>query len=251
MKTRLAFLLLIIAASAFAEEPGHWAEVNGHRMYYETSGSGRPLLLLHGGGNSIHSSFAKQLDVFAKTRAIIAPEQIGHGHTPDAAGPLTYARMADDTATLLVQLKLKDVDVIGWSDGGIVALILGVRHPELVRRVVVSGANFAPEGYFPDDVRQMRAKDVPSPTKITEKLNHLWATSPTSDELNPELLSGLHRRVLVMAGDHDLILLDHTIALYRALPDARLCILPGTTHSTLIQRPEWVNAIVASFLEEQ
>ena len=251
MKPRLALLLFFIAASALAEEQGHWAEVNGHRMYYETSGSGRPLLLLHGGGNSIHSSFAKQLDVFAKTHAIVAPEQIGHGHTPDAAGPLTYARMADDTAALLVQLKLKDVDVIGWSDGGIIALILAVRHPELVRRLVVSGANFAPEGYFPDDVRQMRAKDVASPATIAQRLNHLWATSPTKDELNPELLASLHRRVLVMAGDHDLIQLDHTIALYHALPDARLCILPGTTHSTLIQRPEWVNAIVASFLEEQ
>lgn len=250
MKSRLALLLFFIAASALASEQGHWAEVNGHRMYYETSGSGRPLLLLHGGGNSIHSSFAKQLDVFAKTHAIIAPEQIGHGHTPDVAGPLTYARMADDTAALLVQLKLKDVDVMGWSDGGIIALILAVQHPELVRRLVVSGANFAPEGYFPDDVRQMRAKDVAPPTTIAQRLNHLWATSPTKDELNPELLASLHRRVLVMAGDHDLIQLDHTIALYHALPDARLCILPGTTHSTLIQRPEWVNAIVATFLDE-
>ncbi len=239
-----------MAASAFAQEPGHWAEVNGHRVYYETSGSGRPLLLLHGGGNSIHSSFAKQLDVFARTHSIIAPEQIAHGHTPDPGGPITYDRMANDTAALLEQLKVKDADVIGWSDGGIVALILAVRHPELVRRVVVTGANFAPEGYFPDDVRQMRAKDVASPATIAERLNHLWATSPAKDELSPALLSGLHRGVLVMAGDHDIILLDHTIALYRALPDARLCILPGTTHSTLIQRPEWTNAIVASFLDE-
>ena len=250
MKPRLAVLLLLIAASALAQESGHWAVVNGHRMYYETSGSGRPLLLLHGGGNSIHGSFAKQLDVFAKTHAIIAPEQIGHGHTPDAAGPFTYARMASDTAALLGQLGLKDVDVVGWSDGGIVALILAVQHPELVRRVVVSGANFAPEGYLAEDLKQMRAKDVASPATLSERLNHLWATSPTKEELNPVLLSGIHKRVLVMAGDHDAILLDHTIALYRALPDARLCILPGTSHGTLIQRPEWVNPIVAAFLDE-
>src|SRR4029077_7604896 len=98
MKTRFALLILIAAVSAFAEEPGHWAEVNGHRMYYETSGSGPTLLLLHGGGNTIHGSFAKQLSVFEKTHTIIAPEQIGHGHTADAGGPLTYARMAGDTA---------------------------------------------------------------------------------------------------------------------------------------------------------
>jgi pimeloyl-ACP methyl ester carboxylesterase len=250
MKPRLALLLFFIAASALAEEQGHWAEVNGHRMYYETSGSGRPLLLLHGGGNSIHSSFAKQLDLFAKTHAIIAPEQIGHGHTPDAEGPFTYGRMASDTAALLGKLGLKDVDVVGWSDGGIVALILAVQHPELVRRVVVSGANFAPEGYLAEDLKQMRARDVAPATTIGAKLNHLWATSPTNEELNPALLSGIHKRVLVMVGDHDAILLDHTIALYRALPDARLCILPGTSHGTLIQRPEWVNPIIAAFLDE-
>jgi pimeloyl-ACP methyl ester carboxylesterase len=250
MKPCLAFLLLLIAASALAQESGHWAEVNGHRIYYETSGSGRPLLLLHGGGNSIHGSFAKQLDVFAKGHSLVAPEQIGHGHSPDAAGPITYARMASDTAALLDQLGLKDVDVVGWSDGGIVALILAVQHPELVRRLVVSGANFTPEGYLAEDLKQMRAKDVAPATTIGAKLNHLWATSPTKEELNPALLSGIHKRVLVMAGDHDAILLDHTIALYRALPDGRLCILPGTTHGTLIQRPEWVNPIVAAFLDE-
>lgn len=250
MKTRLALLLLIAAVSAFAEEPGHRAEVNGHRMYYETSGSGRTLLLLHGGGNTIHGSFAKQLSAFEKTHAVIAPEQIGHGHTPDAGGPFTYARMASDTAALLTQLGLKDVDVVGWSDGGIVALILAAQHPELVRRVAVSGANYAPEGYLTEDLKNLRAKDVALPKTLDERLIHLWATSPTKDELNPALLSGIHKRVLVMAGDHDAILLDHTIALYRALPDARLCILPGTNHGTFIQRPEWVNGIVMSFLDE-
>jgi pimeloyl-ACP methyl ester carboxylesterase len=159
--------------------------------------------------------------------------------------------MASDTAALLRKLNLKDVDVVGWSDGGILALMLAVEHPELVRRVVVSGANFTPEGYFPDDLRRMRGKDVANPSTLDERLNHLWATSPTRDELNPALLSGLHRRVLVMSGDHDAIVLDHTIALYRALPDARLCILPGTGHGTFIQRPEWVNAIVTAFLDEQ
>ncbi|MGH9424435.1 MAG: alpha/beta fold hydrolase, partial [Thermoanaerobaculia bacterium] len=98
--------------------------------------------------------------------------------------------------------------------------------------------------------KELRAKDVASPTTLDERLIHLWATSPTKDELSPALLSGIHKRVLVMAGDHDAILLEHTIALYHALPDARLCILPGTNHGTFIQRPEWVNAIVLSFLDE-
>src|ERR1700682_2775648 len=84
VKRRLCLVLSLLALPLFAEDPAHWARVNGHRLYYETMGEGRPLLLLHGGGNSVHGSFAKQLDVFAKSYAIVAPEQLGQGHTPDA-----------------------------------------------------------------------------------------------------------------------------------------------------------------------
>lgn len=228
----------------------HWTTVNGHRFYYETMGRGRPVLLLHGGGNNVHGSFDKQLDTFAKTHFIIAPEQIGQGHTPDVDAPLTYAAMTSDTAALIDELHFKDLDVIGWSDGGDIALMLAARRPDLVRRVVVTGANFSPEGYPPDDLRQMLSNDKPEPRTFGEKLNHLWATSPTFEELSPAILSHINKRVLVMSGDHDAIRLDHTIALYRALPDARLCILPGTGHGTFNERPEWVNPIVLSFLAE-
>jgi pimeloyl-ACP methyl ester carboxylesterase len=125
----MLFVILLIASIA-SQPPGYWATVNHHRIYYETMGRGRPLLMLHGGGNTIHGSFEKQLDEFSKTHMVIAPEQIGHGHTPDVQGPLTYAAMAEDTAALLEQLKMRAVDVVGWSDGGNVALILAVRHPE-------------------------------------------------------------------------------------------------------------------------
>jgi pimeloyl-ACP methyl ester carboxylesterase len=237
---------------AQTEAPGMWVEVHGHRLYYERAGQGRPLLLLHGGGNTIHGSFGKQFDEFAKTHLVIAPEQVGHGHTPDAGGTLTYGGMADDTAALLQQLKLTDVDVVGWSDGGDLALILAVRHPELVRRVVVSGANYSPEGQFPDDLRNMREKEAkPDPAKPFEaKLNHLWLTGPMASELSPALLARIGKPVLVMSGDHDVIRLDHTIELYRALPQARLCVLPGTGHGTFNERPQWVNEIVLAFLQE-
>src|SRR6476646_7052153 len=131
MLTRRMIVALAITLPLAAQETGHWATVNGHRMYYERFGSGRPLVMLHGGGNTIHGSFAKQLDEFAKTHEIIAPEQAGQGHTPDIDGPITYGGMADDTAALLQQLNVRDADVVGWSDGGNVALILAVRHPEL------------------------------------------------------------------------------------------------------------------------
>lgn len=251
MTRRFFFFLLAFAATGcFARS--HTTTVNGHPLYYETRGAGRPLLLLHGGGNTVDGSFSHQLPRFALSHAIVAPEQVGHGHTPATTAPLSYAAMASDTAALLDELHLKNVDVVGWSDGGIVALILGIRRPDLVRRLIVSGANFSPEGL--PDLAEMREKEARTTgaarLSLDAKLNHLWLTSPTPAELSPELLHGLHRSVLVMAGDHDEILMDHTIALYRALPDARLCILPKTGHNTFGERPEWVNPIILSFLDE-
>ena len=232
----------MIAALAFAA-----ALVNGHQIYYAKLGQGRPLVMLHGGGNTVEGSFAKQLDEFAKTHTIIAPEQVGHGHTPDVDAPLTYGGMADDTAALLQHLNIKDADVVGWSDGGNVALILAIRHPELVRRIVVSGANFSPQGLPASDLEQMRRSSAKG---FEGKLAHMWLTSPTPSELSPKLLAKIAKPVMVMAGDHDAILLEHTLALYHALPQGRLCILPNTTHGTFLTRAEWVNPIVLTFFSE-
>ena len=247
---RLLPLLFFATLPLLAQDSGRWATVNGHRLYYETMGHGRPLVLLHGGGNTIHGSFAKQIDEFAKTHAVIAPEQIGHGHTPFAGEELTYAGMAEDTAELLRQLGVREADLVGWSDGGNVALILAARHPELVRRVVVSGANFSPLGLPEADRNEMRAKEAAGqwPTPFDGKLNHMWLTSPEKSELSLEILHSIQKPVLVMSGDHDAILLDHTLALFRALPQGQLCILPKTGHGTFNERPEWVNAIVLAFL---
>jgi pimeloyl-ACP methyl ester carboxylesterase len=239
----------------FLHIPGHWTIVNGHLLYYETMGHGRPLLLLHGGGSSIRDSFARQIEPFSKRHAIIAPEQVGQGNTPDVAGALTYGAMADDTAELLRQLRARDVDVVGFSDGGIIALVLAVRHPELVRRLVVSGANFSPEGLPAADLRQMREREARTSTDVStwtieRKLNHLWLTSPTPVELSSTLLASIRKPVLVMAGDHDAILAEHTVALSRLMPRARLWILPGTSHNTFGEHAEWVNPTILSFLDD-
>jgi len=239
-----AVIFLLLAAP-------HWTVINNHKLYYETFGSGAPLLLLHGGGGSVQS-FSNQIGPFSKAHAIVAPEQIGQGHTPDVDGPLTYSAMAEDTAALLRQLKLTNVDVVGWSDGGIVALILAVRHPELVRRLVVSGANFAPEGIPAAELERMRKVDKENDWQrpIDGKLNHMQLVSPFRDELSRELLGRIHKRVLVLSGDRDEIRLEHTVALFRALPEARLYVLPATGHATFIERPDVVNPMILRFLEE-
>lgn len=243
----LAALLLDVDAG-----PGRWTTVNGHPLYYEVRGQGAPLLLLHGGGDSGARSFAHQFDDFTAGHRLIAPDQIGQGRTPDVAGPLSYTAMLNDTIALLEQLHAGPVDVVGYSDGGILALMLAVRRPDLVRRLVVSGANISPDGLTAKELAELRAavaraRGKSDPT-LADRLNALWLHAPTPDEINPALLAGVHKPVLVMSGDRDAITLEHTLAIYRALPQGELCILPGTGHGTFGARPAWVNPIILEFL---
>ncbi|MGH8337038.1 MAG: alpha/beta fold hydrolase, partial [Gammaproteobacteria bacterium] len=195
----------------------HRASIHGHEIHYATRGSGRALLLLHGGGDSGEHSFARQLDVFSERYHIVAPDQVGQGRTPDIPEPLTYTGMMNDTAALLRHLKLTHVDVVGFSDGGILALMLAVHHPELVRRLVISGVNIAPEGLNAGDLDELRATQKTKPKTISEKLAHLWLTSPTETELNLAMLEKIQQPVLVISGDLDAITLEHTLTIFRAL----------------------------------
>src|SRR5450631_436969 len=180
----------IDAAHAVAQPTRwHWAAIHGHRMYYAVRGSGPTLVLLHGGGDSGEHSFERQIDVFSQHHRIIAPDQVGQGHTPDVSGPLSYTSMAQDTATLLKSLKLGRADVVGFSDGGILALMLAIRHPELVHRLVISGVNVSPEGLTAEQLRGLREAQITKPTTVGEKLAKLWLTSPTASELSLAMLS--------------------------------------------------------------
>jgi pimeloyl-ACP methyl ester carboxylesterase len=239
---------LVALAPARADDASHWATVNGHRLYYEIHGRGSPVLLLHGGGNSVAGSWARQIVDFSPTHEVIAPEQVGNGHTPDIPGPATYGAMTEDTAALLRQLQLKNVDVVGWSDGGIIALMLAVRHPDLVRRVVATGANVDPTGLPAKDLADMRAAK-PDPNPTAEKLRQLWINRPAPDELSFELLKTIRAKVLIMAGDHDEITLEHTLRIYQAIPGAELWILPNTGHGTFVDRPDWTDPVVLDFLK--
>jgi pimeloyl-ACP methyl ester carboxylesterase len=229
----------------------HWAQIHGHRIYYAVRGDGPTWVLLHGGGDSGEHSFERQLDVFAEHHHIIAPDQVGQGRTPEVPGPLSYGAMMQDTAALLQQLKLTHVDLVGFSDGGILALMLALRHPELVRRVVISGVNVSPEGLGVEQREGLRASQSPDPQTIDEKLARLWLTSPTESELSLALLKNIQQPVLVVSGDRDAITLEHTLQIFHSLPQAELCILPGTDHGTFSARPEWLNPIITNFLNRE
>jgi pimeloyl-ACP methyl ester carboxylesterase len=247
----LELLPVVVSAAALSVQPTpwHWISINGHNMYYAVRGNGPTLVLLHGGGDSGEHSFERQLDVFSLHHRIIAPDQVGQGRTPDVSGPLSYTLMMQDTATLLQKLKLKRVDVVGFSDGGILALMLAVRYPQLVRRLVISGVNISPEGLTAEQLQGLRAAQTPKPKTVDEKLAKLWLTSPTESELSLALLAKIEQPVLVISGDRDAITLEHTLQIYRTLPRAELCVLPGTDHGTFSGRPEWLNPIISEFLD--
>jgi pimeloyl-ACP methyl ester carboxylesterase len=256
-------------AAAPPEAPGRWIDVGDARLYVEVMGSGPPILFLHGGLRYFDTTFARQAPFFSAFRTVIGVDQRGHGHSPDNAQAFSYDQMAEDTASVLGQLHLGPVDVVGHSDGGNVGLLLALRHPELVRRLVVSGANL--RGGHPRVLGFLRSlvttdtpppPDAPSPLRdeyakvspeggqhwpvVLAKSNALWATRSV---LSPEDLHTIQLPVLVMAGDRDDISLDQTTEIFHDLPQAQLCILPGSGHETMIDRADDFNRLARAFVE--
>lgn len=224
--------------------PGHYAKISGYRMYYEEYGHGRPVVLLHGGLSTIADSFAEQIPVLAARHHVIAIEQVGHGHTPDALSTFTYDQMAADTDKLLHLLGVRRVDFVGWSDGGIIALVIARRDPQLVRRLVVSGVNVDAEGQRPEDLEELREDRPDDP--VAGKVRQLWLTPVV---LGRSDLKRIEAPVLLVSGDHDAIRLEHTIDIFEALPNAELCILPGTGHDTFQTAAAELDPIILKFLD--
>jgi pimeloyl-ACP methyl ester carboxylesterase len=253
---------MAVPVGSQAPPPGRYAQVRGIRMYYEVRGKGSALVLLHGGaGNG--GQFSQQVPAFQSRFRVIVPDLCAQGRTTDRAAPLTYHDMAEDVIALMDQLGVGRFDVMGWSDGGVVGLDLAIHHPHRLRRLVTFGANSSPEGLMPadrawadtatvagfgDGMREGWTKLSPEPAHYEVamgKILEMWRTLPrfTSGEL-----SSIRARVLVCAGDHDVIRDEHTRALAKAIPGAELWIVPDASHSAMQEKPELVNARVVEFL---
>ena len=225
---------------------------DGVNLYYEIYGEGEPLLLIHGNGASI-GSLSAQIEFFKTHRKVIVMDSRDQGQSGDSEGPLTYEKMTDDQAALLDHLKTGPVDVLGWSDGGIEALLLGVRHPDKVKKLVAMAANLRPDAVYPEVdqlVETMLASITPEARKTPQGQRDLKAAMAlkTEPHIDLALLKKVSAPTLILSGDHDLIRLDHTVAIYEALPNAELAVFPNSTHMVPYDDPQMFNATVERFL---
>ncbi len=260
-------LLAIANQDGSADEtaPNGYATINGLKMYYEIHGQGPPLVLLHGGCSTIETSFARILPRLAEKWRVIAVEQQGHGRTADIDRPMSYEQMADDTAALLEQLRIGQADLLGFSDGGTVALGVAIRHPDQVRRLVVIGTHYDKEGYYPEILEFRKTATVED---VPPELRDAYRRVAPVPEHWPQLVAKVARMgiefagwskeqvesiaapTLILLGDSDFVRPEHAVEMFRLHRVAQLAIAPGADHGLIEQDPELVLRWVDRFLLE-
>lgn len=235
---------------------GATVPVNGIRLYHEDHGSGPVVLVLHGNGGDI-ASMSPQIAGLVGAFRVIAVDSRGHGKSELGSVKLTYEQMADDVAALLDHLQLKQVNVLGWSDGGILGLLLAIKHPDKVGKLAIMGANLNPAGahrwaldWLAKEGQQVDAMlargDTSRPWQRMRWLLDLMGQQPN---IAVTELRKISAPTLVMAGDRDIIRNEHTLEMFEALPKAHLAIFPGATHFIPAADPALFNQTVRNFFQ--
>jgi pimeloyl-ACP methyl ester carboxylesterase len=237
-------------------------EVDGTPVFYETEGDGDPLVLLHG-GLADNSTWAAQFAGLAPHCRVVAPERQGHGHTPDRPGPITYEAMAEQTVGLLRALELGPANLVGWSDGGMVGILVAAQHPQLVRTLTVCGTAFSYAGYVPGAMEELVALTseddnialfaalhaVSSPDgpehfpEVWNKIRTLWSTPFDWTAI----IGRITAPTLVMVGDDDYVSVPHAEEFARRVTRGQLAVAPGASHVLPMEKPELFNQLVLDF----
>ena len=270
----VAFIVLALPALAGAQPASRRVTVNGMRMYYEVSGRGDPLVVLHGAYMNIPTMGAI-IPRLARTHRVYALEFQGHGRTTDIDRPITYQNLADDVAAFMDAVGLKKADVFGYSMGAGTGLQLAIRHPDRVKKLVAASVAYDLRGWQPaftafipqmtvEAIVQMPfAKEYPklaaNPNGFPELARKLIALEkePMAWE---EDVKALKTPVLLIAGDADVATLEHTVAMFRLLGGgemgdmgkplaaSRLAVLPATSHTAVITQTALLHAVIEPFL---
>jgi pimeloyl-ACP methyl ester carboxylesterase len=233
---------------------GKYATIRGFNMYYETYGTGEPLLIIHGNSGSI-ADFSFQIPFFEKKYNVILADSRAQGKSVDNADSLSYEMMADDLDALLDALHLDSCYVLGWSDGGINGLLLAMRHPEKVKKLAITGANLWPDTTAVDQYIFKWAENLndsvaqlpkTQKNKHDLKLLHLLTYEP---HITTAQLASIKCPTLVIGGDHDVIRPEHTLLIAQAIPKSYAWILPNSGHSTVIYYSTLFNNTVLDFFK--
>ena len=253
---------------AAAETSKSYLDVGKSRIFYEVQGQGEPLLLLHGGFGTNYD-FANQIPDFAKHFRVVAFERAGHGRSPDTDEPFSFDIMTAYTVELVEKLKIGAVNVLGWSDGAVIAFLLAISREDLVKRIVSVGGLFSTDSLAPKDVAWLRGVTPESFRKVEpsiveryeglspdgpghfpvvfQKTIRMWLNEPN---ISKDDLGKISAPALVMAGDRDATRFEHTLELFRSIRNAEMCIVPGTTHFLLSEKPELATRVILEFLEK-
>jgi pimeloyl-ACP methyl ester carboxylesterase len=261
-----------------APQPGY-ASVNGLQMYYELHGDGgTPLLLLHGGLFDIEQQFGALIPSLSAGRRVIATDFQGHGRTNDIDRPLGTRHLASDVIGLLKHLGVGKADLFGFSVGGAVALELAVRHPELVRKLIVSSVSFRPEGDrggnaeavagmtvdmiagTPMEERYLAVSPHPDHQHLQGLLDKLARYDAGESGWSDDEIRNIAAPTLLTVGDCDMVKLDHAVKFlqlrggdingdFEGVPASQLAVFPGTTHFFGLARTNLVRDVVTTFLD--
>jgi pimeloyl-ACP methyl ester carboxylesterase len=219
-----------------------YSEVNGLKMYYEIYGKGKPLVLIHGGGSTIQTSFEKIIPLLAKNRQLIAVELQAHGRTGDRNSDLSFEQDADDVAALLSTLQINKADILGFSNGGTTALQIAIRHPEKVNKLILGSAlakrNGVPE-WFWDFMKNASLENMPALlkvgyNKVAADTNGLQVMHDRDvkrmqhfTDIPDEQMKAVNAHTLIIIGDKDIITPEHALQLNRLIKNSSLAIIPG------------------------
>ena len=272
----LAVIFSCLIVNSFSQAKTGYAQVNGLKMYYEVYGSGKPIVLLHGAFNTINMAFGQLILGLSKTRQVIAVELQGHGRTADIDRPFSFESMADDVAALLKFLKTDSADIFGYSMGGGVAQQLAIRHPSLVRRLIIASSAYKYEGWTQETrsilptltaemfestpIKTEYDKLAPDPKHWKEFINKMKKFVTTTYDFGADKIKAIKSPTLIIAADGDGVSLEHAVEMYRLrgggymidfgpIPAAQLAIFPGTSHISVMMQTEWLLSIITPFLD--
>lgn len=223
------------------------------KLHYQEKGSGFPLILLHGNGED-GSRFRHQIEYFSKEYRVIAVDTRGQGKSPRGTAPFTFDQFAKDLLDFMNELGIFRANILGFSDGGIIALLFALDHPERVNKLILNGANLDFEGVIPP-VREhivSKAKEyeqIKDEDEEAMRSYELWNLMATQPAIDPARLAKLEIPTLVIVGTNDMISAEHTQLIYRSLPKAELVLIQGD-HFVAYDNPDAFNAAVNKFLKE-